>query len=241
MEIGKAVKRPFGDVKILAIGLAISTIAAIGIYAAMTSLLASPLLALLVGILVFLIPEFILTGYMLEVAKATAKKNYKPIPWKDFGGLLKRGFGAMVIGIIYGILILLLGALFLGPAILQLIAGGLGATPDPALFISLGLGLIALLLVAIAIGYFIPAAYVSYAVSGKFKEGFALRIIGKKALSGDYFVAVLIGSIYMVAITLLFSLVFFLFPPLGAGISAFIGRVAFYTLVGEAWAKVRVK
>jgi hypothetical protein len=237
MEFADAVKRPFLDLKALAIGMGISTLSSLGIVGAVALGLFSIPLAVILGVFVFLLPEFMLLGYMLETAKATAKKNYKPLKWEDYFGLLKKGFFGFIISLVYGLVLLIAAVFLLGPSLLSLIMPGaeLGVTE----LINLGVGVLVLLVMAVIVGYFVPAAYMSYITNGKFEAGFYFKTIGKKALTAKYFTAILVGGLYSAAVSVLFMLVFFLFPPLGAGISTFITRVTFYTLIGEAWASTK--
>ena len=59
-------------------------------------------------------------GYGLEVARRVAKGDPQPLPeWGDWGGLLKDGFMAMVIGIVWMLPIIVVSSCAWIPAILS--------------------------------------------------------------------------------------------------------------------------
>jgi hypothetical protein len=209
MEITKAIKRPFQDVKTLLIGIALSVIPIVNLIA---------------------------LGYFFETAKATAKKDYRLLEWKGFGKLFVTGLLATIIGIIYALPIILIAIFGLGLPLLSFIFSQ--GTELPALG-SIGASIILIIILAVIVAYVLPAAYLSFASSGKFGSGFDFSLIRKKAFNRHYFAAWFVGIIYTLVVTGVLMLLFFFFPFLGAAIGSFISGVMMYTLLGEAWAAAK--
>lgn len=241
MEISLAIKRPFSDVKNLLIGIGIATLSSVGIFLALFLLDTSFLLALVVGGVMLFIPFFITLGYYLENAKRAAKKDYKSVEWSGFGKFLKTGFTASVIGFVYSIPLLLVMIFTIGLPLAELALSG--QEPDITTLIGLGtnlvFGVLITFILAIFLAYLLPAASISYAMTGKFKSAFDFKTIKKRAFNADYFVAWIIGVGYTIVISLVFALVFFFLPPLGAGLGAFISSVTMYSLLGRAWGSAK--
>lgn len=242
MDVRAAIKRPFTNPKVLAIGIIISVIMYAS-YLAYTFVDASPFLVMLLSLPITLVLGSIIVGYGLEVAKSSVEGKKDLPAWKNFKALFVRGFVASVISMIYLIPIILLLVLFILSPLGQLAFTGVqDATAYAALGAGLGTSLLLILVVAILaiiLGYFVPAAYINYAIHNKFKAGFDFKTIKAKAMTGRYFAAWLVGLLYTLGLSFAFNLAFFFFPPVGMAIGAFIGSVTRYSLLGEAWASIK--
>jgi hypothetical protein len=212
MSFGDAFKRPFQDFK-----------------------------SLLIGIVIMIIPivNFIGMGYVLRCAKGPIRRDFKLPVWERWGDLFVKGIVSTVIGIIYMIPAMIVFALTVGFA---LITGGLtgalsGTTSLTTLlpmFATAGIGLIATVVVAIIFGLLGNAAIIRYAEKETFGAAFEVGAIAKKAFTGTFFAAWLVGAIYFSILMAILSMI----PYIGTAIAAFIGYVTFITLTAEAYGKV---
>ncbi|MGA9398235.1 MAG: DUF4013 domain-containing protein [Anaerolineaceae bacterium] len=133
--------------------------------------------------LVSLIPiigQFFLMGFGLNVAKRVIEKNPESLPELDFGADLKRGFMAFVIGLGYGLPIILVSLVM---SIVLVAVGGFSAdssssntTMTIVLILQSCFGIIALIY-GLAMAFFTSAALGNYLANGeqlaaafKFKE-----------------------------------------------------------------------
>lgn len=80
---------------------------------------------ILIGGLILLIPiigQLALVGFMLEVGRNVARGNPRPLPdWSNLGDKIVQGFYGFVIGLVYAIPAIILGVL------IGCVAGGIGA------------------------------------------------------------------------------------------------------------------
>lgn len=196
--------------------------------------------SLLIGIVIMLIPivNFIGIGYLLQCAKTATKRNTDLPHWENWFDLFVKGVVALVIGIIYMIPAIITLALTIGvTALTGGFAGILGAKGAFTLLTTLAtasIGLLATAVVGIIFWLLGSAAIVRYADRGSFSAAFELGAIARKAFTGTYFAAWLVGMIYCCVLTALLSLV----PFLGGAIAMFIGGVTLWTLLAEAYSKV---
>jgi len=102
-DIGRAVKRPFTDIKALIIGIV--------------------LVVLFIIPLVNIVTMLLLVGYVLTCAKTASEGNFEMPVWGDWVGLLIKGIVAGIVGFVY----MLPGTIlfFLGP-IIAMAAGDAG-------------------------------------------------------------------------------------------------------------------
>lgn len=209
MSFGDAFKRPFQDFK-----------------------------SLLIGIVIMLIPivNFIGFGYLVQCAKTVTRRNYKLPPWQGWLDLFASGIIMLVIGVIYlipAIIIGLLASLSLLRELPSMIGTGINLVTIVSMSATAGIGIIVAAIVSL-IGLFVgSAAVVRYADTGKLSAAFELNAIFKKAFTGTFFAAWLIGMIY----TCILSVILGMIPFIGSAIALFIGGVTSITLVAEAYSK----
>jgi len=133
----------------------------------------------LIGGLVGLIPlvgQFLVQGYMLEVARNVAQGLAQPLPeWDDWGTKIVRGLMAAIISFVYGLPLLLLACIILFPAMLigsAMSNGGGDGGGAIVMLATLCFTLIALIY-GLAMMLVVPAALVRYAVTDDFMAALA--------------------------------------------------------------------
>ncbi|MEM7820299.1 MAG: DUF4013 domain-containing protein [Candidatus Aenigmatarchaeota archaeon] len=195
--------------------------------------------SLVIGIVIMLIPivNFIGIGYLLNCAKSAVRRDYKLPVWGNWLDLFINGIVALVIGIIYMIPAMIVFALTIGFTILSgnysALMGGNVTTLIPMLATA-GIGMLVTVVVGIIFWLLGSAAIVRYAEKGNFGAAFELRAIAKKAFTGAYFAAWLVGTIYALVLGAILSFI----PFLGSAIASFICGVTMMTLIAEAYGKV---
>jgi len=209
MSFGDAFKRPFQDFK-----------------------------SLLIGIVIMIIPivNFIGMGYVLRCAKSAIRRDFKLPVWEHWGDLFVKGLVMAVIGIIYmipAIIVLLITGLSILPQLSGMISGGV--TPGLMQIISTGgIGILVTIIVGFIFGLIGSAAIIRYAEKESFGAAFEVGAIVKKAFTGTFFAAWLVGAIYFGILFAILSMI----PFIGTAIAMFIGFVTFFTLIAEAYGKM---
>lgn len=174
---------------------------------------------LLCGVLLLIpiVGQILLIGYMLETARNVAMGSPRPLPkWNNFGEKLSLGFGGFVISLGYVLPIIIVGMLF------GCLAGGLGSTSngeDAAAAMAGGLFLCLfplLFLLGVLVSPLILAAEARYLQTGSLGEAFNIGAVIATVRQdlGGWFVLVLlsilcsfVGSIgSMVVIGFIFTL-----------------------------------
>ncbi len=130
---------------------------------------------------VFLVGIPFVTGYWARTLRRVAAGDARPLPpWDDLGGIFRDGLKPALVGIAYGLLVVLvlasvgclIGVFFLGAGALDHQARGAGN----ALAFLGGLGALGLylffLLAALALNLFLPAVLVRVALKDNFAAGF---------------------------------------------------------------------
>ena len=174
-------------------------------------------------ILSFLIlPMFVLQGYFYRVMGDTIRGGETPPAWDEWVELLVEGLKMWVIQLAYGIvpaMLIVIGTVF------SALRGGMGAVG--VVFTLVG----ALLYLVVA--YVLPAAMANFAYTESFGAAFDLGTVGSAAMSGDYFVAILlafVGGIVLGVIGAFLSVIL-------VGIFVFFyAQVAIYYLVARGFA-----
>lgn len=209
MDFMGAFKKPFTDFKKLLIGIALSILPIINFFA---------------------------TGYMLAIAKKEMKKDKGLPEWAEWGNLFVKGLLSVIIGIIYALPLILAVVIFAFPLIKAAIAAGVTSQAGLISMItsSMGgmmgtIGLIAVLLLFIA--YIVPSAVLHYIAADKFGEAFKFGSVLKKAFSGNYCVAWIVGMVYSSVLGYAVGFI----PYAGSAISGFVSGVTMYSLLGEAF------
>lgn len=233
MKYEDAIRKPFTDGKKLIIGIALSTIPIVSLFA---------------------------KGFILNCSGIGKSKSSKKMPeWNDWGDLFLKGLLAWIVGVIYLLpaLILVLmaaGNIFaaampmMGPHFQMMMGPGgfekggeeLGMMFEnnwpqllPALFVSGPLFMIAALLGLLG-SFVAPSAIFQYLKKERFGDAFQFGTVFEKAFKADYFVAWLVAAIIGVVTGIILGFI----PLVGHGASSFIGGVIGFTILGEAYRKL---
>jgi hypothetical protein len=222
INISNAIKRPFSDIKKSGI---------------LTLLYIIPFVNIILGIFA--------TGWLLEVAKTSMKNKQKLPEWNNWGDLFVQGLLMIIISFLWFIPALLILVIFGGTAIATYIA----TQSLPQTIAAAGIGFVLFIAMALLITYISPAAILSYAEKNKFSAAFQFKKIFKKAFSGGWFVAWIVGYVWYMAIfgvATAASIPFSLFVGQFAGfvvstiltaIALPIAAIPFFTMLGEAYGK----
>jgi hypothetical protein len=179
----------------------------------------------LVILSVFVLPIFVVYGYLVRSIAAVAAGEEEPPAWNDWAELFVDGLKAFVVGVAYAIVPFLLALLFFVPVSVGTAVGGDGNAGVLA-----GVSVLAFLVtvaIGMAVAYVVMAALTNFAVEGRFGAAFDLGAIGQFATSGPYLVAIVLGIGIQIALALLitivtvltFGLALLLLIPLGAFIN----------------------
>ncbi|SHH70513.1 DUF4013 domain-containing protein [Halobaculum gomorrense] len=142
---------------------------------------------------VFVLPAFVLQGYLLRVLRSAATGERAAPSFTDWGELFVDGLKLVVVQAVYGVVI----AVPVVAAVVALLVGGAtGSDAGIAAFgaVSLLLLLLATLL-SVAVAYVLPAAMTNFALAGEVGAAFDAKALREAALSGRYLVGVLFGVV----------------------------------------------
>ena len=239
VDYGQCFRKPFTDVKKFLIGVILSLIPIVNLFA---------------------------KGYILQASGVGKHKGHKKMPeWKDWGDLFLTGLVAFIIGVIYMIpagIVFITGA---GMAMMSLANAYLGGVIPPellsqaatneaaagamgqliqqnwALALPAIIQMVPILLFAAVLGilarYLIPIAVLQYISTGKFSEAFSLKTIFKKAFTGEYFVVWLVAVVAGGILGFILGLV----PIVGFGLSYFVVGTIVYSLYGQVYEQQKKK
>ena len=210
MDFNLAIRRPFQDVTKLIIGCALNIVP---------------------------IVNFLSMGYVLKSGSMTLKGNNKLPEWQDWGDLFVKGLFSFIIGLIWLIPAIVLGAIGGGAAFASVLTAGVSG--GLSLGGLAGAGLLFLLagLLGLIAAYFLPIAILGYVKTDKFGAAFDFSTVFKKALSGEYFVAWIIS----VVVALVLGIVGGIIPYLSIVLSpaaSFISMMIGITLIGSVYNKL---
>lgn len=195
---------------------------------------------LLVILSVFVIPIFLVYGYLVRSLAAVAAGDEEPPAFDDWEDLFVDGVKAFVVAFVYGIVPAVLLVAFLVPVSVGTSVDGDGSSGFLA-----GLGVVAFLaavFVGIAVAYVIMAALSNFAVEGRVGAAFDFGAIGRLATSEPYVVAivlaivvqVVVGAAIFAAVLFTLGLALLVLAPLGAFINFWTYLVTVY-LFGAAY------
>jgi len=209
VDFGRAIKRPFEDIKKLLIGTIIQMIPVV---------------------------NFIGMGYHLNCAKTAMSKDFKLPEWENWSDLFIKGLMMVVAGFVYMIPAGLVIGVGVGASVLS--GGFLAAAEGSSAFAPALLGVGASALVGFILGvvamYLLPSAMLNFAKSGNFGALFALKTVFKKALNVKYLKVWIVVSIYSLIAVVVLSII----PVVGTAIGGFAAAVASYTAFGEVYEKL---
>ena len=217
LDFGKAISKPFSDVKTLGISSVLNII---------------PLVNLLV------------TGYVMTMAKDTMKGKNQLREWKtdSLEEYVVNAIMAIVIQLGYFIIPLIVMGIGIAGAIGIVLANP--TNPDiPAILAVGGLPLMVGLLLALIAAFLVPMAMMKWIKSGEVGAAFKIGDVVKNCLTGDYIVAWIFTIVFalvvgfvlgMIGLMLLFipGIGFILYLLLNGAMS-FIITVVAYTLFAQ--------
>jgi hypothetical protein len=175
------------------------------------------------------VPWFLVAGYVVRAIRAGMDGAEKPPVFDEWGDLLKEGFVAGIIGLVYQIVPIIVLSVFVGGSVLAMATGSEAGA---------GIGMVGLLgglfvgwVLALVFGYVGFAGVANYAKEGNFGAGFDFGVISDVVTSRAY----LMAWVYVIALNLVAAVVVGLLnvvPILGGIVGAF---VIFYALVIAGW------
>ena len=199
MDIGTAFKKPFTDIKLLIIGIILTIIPVINILT--------------------------IPGYFLRIAKNTMAGDNKLPKFDNFGGLVVESIKAIVVGIIYMIIMMIVAAIL---GLIPLIGGVLS------------------LIWMIVFAFVMISGMMTLAQTGDIGKALNIPDLFKKAKRANFIIAVIVGAIIVGIImaiimsVLLGATLFAMLPALMTGnlmalqgsIMSIVGVVAVGGIVG---------
>lgn len=162
------------------------------------------------GALISIVPilNFAWIGYLVQVVRNVENSLLEPLPeWGDLGDKFLKGLIILVAGLIYALPIVILGGIFLVPA---LFASGGNVSDAATTALAGGMILISciVLIYSLALSFFYPALVINYARKGTFASCFEFSQIIKVASFnwGNYLVACIMSIVFSAVLGLLSSL-----------------------------------
>lgn len=154
------------------------------------------------GVLVFfgflLVPLFVAYGYVVRAMRHSLDMEPEPPVFEDWGELLVDGAKAMVIGLAYMLVPLIVAGLTIGGSIAAMATGNEAAAA--AGFGGLWIGFLLSGILALAFGYLAVVALVNFADAGRFGAGFEFETIRTVALDREFAMAWLVSiALFVVA------------------------------------------
>lgn len=188
------------------------------------------------GILVLfgflLVPMFLVYGYLVRVIRASMAGRAEPPAFEEWGSLLVEGLQAWIIGLIFMIVPLAVGAVTVGGSILAMATGSRsGAAAGVG---GLIVGFLLTFALALVFGYFAVVAVVNFAREERFGAAFDFGTIKRVGFDGDYAVAWLV-SVVVFLVAGAIGGVLNVIPFLGFVIGAFVNYYA-AVVAANLWA-----
>jgi hypothetical protein len=232
VDFGKAFQRPFLDGKSLLLGIILSIIPVINLFA---------------------------RGYILEATGLTKRKlAFDKLPkWDNWGILFVRGIIALVITVIYHIpaaIVFLVGAAAAAGTVLTALfaSGGIAeimkmTSADAILaqllsngaiitsLLALGPVLTIAAILGVLARYLVPMAILNYLANDSFGSSFAFGKICQKAFTGQYFMVWLVSIFTGIVGVMVLGFI----PLVGHGMAAYLVGMITFTLFGMAYKEIR--
>lgn len=182
---------------------------------------------------IFVLPYFVIMGYIVDVLRETVAGNDEPPEFDDWGDLFVDGLKATAIGFVYSIVPIAIW----GVLTFVLVLGG-GALGEGAGLASLLLAMLLFIPVSLLIYYLVPAALTNFATDGSIGAAFDFGTLKPVLLSTDYLVAVLMPLLVAVLLNVVVSvLAFTVIGGLLVPFVTFYAQVAIFHMFGLAFAK----
>jgi hypothetical protein len=193
---------------------------------------------------VFVLPAFVVQGYLVRVLDHAARRERTPPSFTQWGALFVDGLKLTVVNVVYSLFVLVPLAVALGAVVVLVPSGpmeaGPGTTPMPPSAGGGGPGLLVFVAFLAAVGlfvlvvtYLLPAALANFAIEGRLRAAFDVRTVLAGAFTSDYAVAWLLAVVVGIAGGLVGSVL----AIVVVGIFVlFYVQVASYYLVGRGFA-----
>lgn len=202
---------------------------------------------LVLGIILSIIPivNFIFIGWLLDVAKSAMRKDMKLPEFKDLGGLFVNGLLTFIIGFVYMLVVIIIGAIagVVGGAfsVAGLMSGG--AFGIFGAIASLGAVGIVLVILEIVFGLMMIAAVLTYADTKDLGSAFNFGAIAKRAFKGQFILnwilTAVIGGVIGWLIILVLALLSIPGMIIGMMLVSYIVGVFSFTALGQTYAETR--
>jgi hypothetical protein len=170
------------------------------------------------------IPLFLVSGYLVRAIRAGMDGADEPPVFDEWGEVLKEGFVAGIIGLVYQIVPLIVLFVFVGGSIIAF-ATGSNAGSGIGMLGLLG-GLFAWWILSIVFGFIGFAGVANYAREGTFGAGFDFDVIRQVITSRAY----LMAWVYVIALNIVVGAI------TATGIGAILAPfLSFYALIIAGW------
>lgn len=165
------------------------------------------------------VPILIVYGYLLRVIRSSVDGSAEPPEFGDWGELIVEGFKAAVIGFVYMLIPLIVGAVTVGGSMAAMIGGGrAGAAAGLA---GLAVGFLITFVLSLVFGYVAVAAIVHFANEGNIGAGFDFGTLREIMFDRDYAVAWAMSVVVFIGAAIVGGLLNVI-PLLGAVVSTFV-------------------
>lgn len=165
------------------------------------------------------VPILIVYGYLLRVIRTSVDGQAEPPIFEDWGELIVEGFKAAVIGFVYMLIPLIVGAVTVGGSIAA-IAGG-GRAGAAAGMTGLAVGFLVTFVLSLVFGYAAAAAVVHFAIEGDISAGFDFDTLRGVMLDRDYATGWAMAVVVGIGAAIVGGLLNVI-PLLGAVVSTFV-------------------
>lgn len=183
---------------------------------------------------VFILPIFVVQGYLLRVMRSAAKGEEAAPSFTDWGGLVVDGLKLFVVNLAYSLVVIV--PFFVLSAVLGVGSAVTSPSGDPsaAVGVTILVGSLLIGLLGLLVGYFAPAGFANFAVEDSLGAAFDVSTIVAAATTGEYLKAWLLA----VVVGLVLGLVGSVLSLLIVGIFVlFYVQVVSYYLFGRGFAE----
>jgi hypothetical protein len=204
---------------------------------------------LVIGAIIGMIPivDILLCGFILKVAEDSVKGNQALRSWAggDVVDYIVKAIMAIIVGIVYMIIPLIIIGVGLGAAIMGIISAAMG---DPANMTSAIMGSLMVggpfLLVGGILAFIaeilLPMAILRWLKSGSLGAAFGVGGVVKNVLTADYIIGLIVCAVYAVILMIvagILGLIFAFIPVVGWILSLFVMAAVMFS-VGVAGASI---
>lgn len=166
-----------------------------------------------------LIPMFLVYGYVVRAIRNSIEGRPEPPAYDEWGSLLVEGLQAWIIGLVFMIVPLVVGAVTVGGSIVAMATGTRsGAAAGVG---GLLVGFFLTFVLSLVFGYFAVVAVVNFARVGRFGAAFDFGTIRQVGFDRDYAVAWLV-SVVVFLVAAAVAGVLNVIPFLGLVVGAFV-------------------